>query len=81
MSIYGEIIGQFIKPAECKNSIDNQFNVTKIKGGKSSFSEEDVDVIFKKLKQSCVIYDFTGVKSLLGRNVRRKNPTNILRCL
>jgi len=50
-----------------KNSIDNQFNVTKSQKGGKVISEEDVDVIFEgtETKAKKVIYDFTGAKSLL----------------
>lgn len=51
-----------------KNSIDNQFNITKSKKGGKVISEEEVDVIFEgtDTKAKKVIYDFTGVKSLLA---------------
>lgn len=51
-----------------KNSIDNQFNITKSKKGGKVISEEEVDVIFEgtETKAKKVIYDFTGVKSLLA---------------
>ena len=51
-----------------KNSIDNQFNVTKSKKGGKVISEEEVDVIFEgtDTKAKKVVYDFTGVKSLLA---------------
>ena len=51
-----------------KNSVDNQFSVTKNKKGGKVLSEEEVDVIFEgtETKAKKVIYDFTGVKSLLA---------------
>ena len=51
-----------------KNSIDNQFNITKSKKGGKVISEEEVDVIFEgtDTKAKKVVYDFTGVKSLLA---------------
>ena len=51
-----------------KNSIDNQFIVTKGKKGGKVLSEEEVDVLFEgtETKAKKVIYDFTGAKSLLA---------------
>jgi archaellum component FlaF (FlaF/FlaG flagellin family) len=51
-----------------KNSVDNQFSVTKSRKGGKVISEEEVDVIFEgtETKAKKVIYDFTGVKSLLA---------------
>lgn len=51
-----------------KNSVDNQYSVTKNKKGGKVLSEEEVDVIFEgtETKAKKVIYDFTGVKSLLA---------------
>lgn len=66
---YGEMNWSVHKTAEsAKNSIDNQFNVTKNKKGGKVLSEEDVDVIFEETetKAKKVIYDFTGAKSLLA---------------
>ncbi len=51
-----------------KRAIDNQFNLTKSRKGGKVISEEEVDVIFEgtETKAKKVIYDFTGVKSLLA---------------
>lgn len=51
-----------------KNSIDTQFNVTKSKKGGKVISEEEVDVVFEgtATKAKKVVYDFTGVKSVLA---------------
>lgn len=51
-----------------KNSINTQFNVTKNKNGGKVVSEEEVDVIFEgtETKAKKVVYDFTGIKSLLS---------------
>lgn len=65
---YGEMNWSVHKTIEsAKNSIDNQFNVTKSQKGGKVISEEDVDVIFEgtETKAKKVIYDFTGAKSLL----------------
>lgn len=50
-----------------KSAIENQLNITKNKKGGKILSEEDVDVIFEEseTKAKKIIYDFTGVKSLL----------------
>lgn len=66
---YGEMNWSVHKTYEStKNSVDNQFNVTKSKKGGKVISEEEVDVIFEgtETKAKKVIYDFTGVKSLLA---------------
>lgn len=66
---YGEMNWSVHKTLEsAKNSIDNQFNVTKSKKGGKVLSEEEVDVIFEgtETKAKKVIYDFTGAKSLLA---------------
>lgn len=66
---YGEMNWSVHKTYEsAKNSVDNQFNVTKSKKGGKVISEEEVDVIFEgtETKAKKVIYDFTGVKSLLA---------------
>ena len=65
---YGEMNWSVHKTIEsAKNSIDNQFNVTKSRKGGKVLSEEKVDVIFEgtETKAKKVIYDFTGAKSLL----------------
>ena len=65
---YGEMNWSVHKTIEsAKNSIDNQFNVTKSRKGGKVLSEEEVDVIFEgtETKAKKVIYDFTGVNSLL----------------
>jgi hypothetical protein len=51
-----------------KKSIENQFTVTKSQKGGKIVSETEVDVIFEntETKAKKVIYDFTGVKSLLA---------------
>lgn len=50
-----------------KKSIQNQFNVTKNKKGGKVLSETEVEVIFEDIetKAKKVIYDITGVNSLL----------------
>ena len=66
---YGEMNWSVHQAYEsAKNSIDNQFNVTKNRKGGKVISEEDVDVIFEgtETKAKKVVYDFTGVKSLLA---------------
>lgn len=66
---YGEMNWSVHKTYEsAKNSVDNQFNVTKSRKGGKVISEEEVDVIFEgtETKAKKVIYDFTGVKSLLA---------------
>lgn len=66
---YGEMNWSVHKTYEsAKNSVDNQFTVTKNKKGGKVLSEEEVDVIFEgtETKAKKVIYDFTGVKSLLA---------------
>ena len=66
---YGEMNWSVHKTiVSAKNSIDNQFNVTKSKKGGKVLSEEDIDVIFEgtETKAKKVIYDFTGAKSLLA---------------
>jgi archaellum component FlaF (FlaF/FlaG flagellin family) len=65
---YGEMNWSVHKTIEsAKNSIENQFNVTKNRKGGKVLSEEQVDVIFEgtETKAKKVIYDFTGVNSLL----------------
>lgn len=66
---YGEMNWSVHKTyVSAKNSVDNQFNVTKSRKGGKVISEEEVDVIFEgtETKAKKVIYDFTGVKSLLA---------------
>ena len=66
---FGEMNWSVHKSYEsAKNSIDNQFNITKSKKGGKVISEEEVDVIFEgtDTKAKKVVYDFTGVKSLLA---------------
>lgn len=50
-----------------QQTINNQFAVTKNRKGGKMLTEEDVDVLFEgtETKAKKVIYDFTGVKSLL----------------
>ena len=65
---YGEMNWSVHRTSESAiNSIENQFNVTKSKKGGKVLSEQDVDVIFEgtDTKAKKVIYDFTGLKSLL----------------
>ena len=65
---YGEMNWSVHKTIEsAKNSIDNQFNVTKSRKGGKVLSEEIADVIFEGTETTAkkVIYDFTGAKSLL----------------
>lgn len=49
-------------------SIENQLTVTKSKKGGKVISEEEVDVVFEgtETKAKRIIYDFTGMKSLLA---------------
>ena len=65
---YGEMNWSVHKTIEsAKSAIENQFSVTKkMKGGKV-ISEEDVEVFFEgtETKAKKVIYDFTGMTSLL----------------
>lgn len=66
---YGEMNWSVHKTIEsAKNSTDNQFNVTKSKKGGKVIFEEEVNVIFEETetKAKKVVYDFTGVKSLLA---------------
>lgn len=51
-----------------KKSIENQYSVTKSQKGGKVFSETEVDVLFEdtETKATKVIYDFTGVKSVLA---------------
>lgn len=66
---YGEMNWSVHKTIEtAKNSIDNQFNITKSRKGGKVISEEEIDVIFEETetKAKKVIYDFTGAKSLLA---------------
>lgn len=60
-----------------KNSIDVQFNLTKNKNGGKIVSDEDVDVIFEGIetKAKKIVYDFTGMKSLLAGVSGGKNLT------
>lgn len=66
---YGEMNWSVHKTYEsAKKAIDNQFAVTKNKKGGKVISEEEVAVLFEgtETKAKKVIYDFTGVKSLLA---------------
>lgn len=66
---YGEMNWSVHKTLEsAKNSIDTQYYITKNKKGGKVLSEEEVEVIFEgtETKAKKVIYDFTGVKSLLS---------------
>jgi archaellum component FlaF (FlaF/FlaG flagellin family) len=66
---YGEMNWSVHKNIEsAKNSIHNQFTITKNKKGGKVLSEEEVDVLFEgtETKAKKVIYDFTGSKSLLA---------------
>ncbi|UGS24368.1 hypothetical protein [Flavobacterium channae] len=51
-----------------KNAIENQFSITKSKKGGKVVSEEEIDIVFEgtDTKAKKIIYDFTGVKSLLA---------------
>ena len=80
---YGEMNWSVHKTAEsAKNSIDNQFNVTKSRKGGKVLSEEDVDVIFEETetKAKKVIYDFTGAKTLTIYYVACKVRENYVSC-
>ena len=80
---YGEMNWSVHKTAEsAKNSIDNQFNVTKSRKGGKVFSEEDVDVIFEETetKAKKVIYDFPGAKTLTIYYVACKVRENYVSC-
>lgn len=50
-----------------KMAVENQFNVTKNRKGGKVLSETEVDIVFEgtETKAKKVIYDFTGVNSLL----------------
>ncbi|MEW5676455.1 hypothetical protein ABGT15_09095 [Flavobacterium enshiense] len=66
---YGEMNWSVHKTLEsAKNAIHNQFTVTKSKKGGKVLSEEEVDVLFEgtETKAKKVVYDFTGVKSVLA---------------
>ena len=66
---YGEMNWSVHKTMEsAKNSIDNQLNVTKRKKGGKVISEEEVEILFEGTATTAkkVIYDFTGMKSLLA---------------
>lgn len=58
-------------------SIQNQLKATKTKNGGKVFSEEDVDIVFEGVptKAKKVLYDFTGVTSLLASMSGGKNLT------
>ena len=80
---YGEMNWSVHKTAEsAKNSIDNQFNVTKSRKGGKVLSEEDVDVIFEETetKAKKVIYDFPGAKTLTIYYVACKVRENYVSC-
>ncbi|OXA94384.1 hypothetical protein [Flavobacterium hercynium] len=51
-----------------QQSIQNQFTSTKYQKGGKIINEEDVDILFEgtETKAKRIIYDFTGVKSLLA---------------
>lgn len=51
-----------------KISIENQFNLTKSKGGVKVISEEQTAVVFEGTETTAkkVVFDFTGMKSLLA---------------
>lgn len=52
---------------DAKNSVENQLSITKAKKGGKVVSEEIVDILFEgnPTKAKRIIYDFTGVNSLL----------------
>lgn len=58
-------------------SIENQLKATKIKNGGKVVSEEEVEIVFEdvKTKAKKVLYDFTGVTSLLASISGGKNLT------
>ncbi|PWH82829.1 hypothetical protein DIS18_11415 [Algibacter marinivivus] len=58
-------------------SIENQLKATKIKNGGKVLSEEEVEIVFEdvKTKAKKVLYDFTGVTSLLASMSGGKNLT------
>lgn len=53
---------------DAKKSVENQLAVTKSKPGIKVVSEETVDVLFEQVptKATKVVYDFTGIKSVLA---------------
>lgn len=66
---YGEMNWSVHKTIEsAQNSIKNQFNVTKSQKGGKVISAEEVDVVFEgtETKAKKIIYDFTGIKSVLA---------------
>lgn len=66
---FGEINWSLHKVlSDAQNSIENQLSMTKAKKGGKVVSEEIVDIEFEgnPAKAKKVIYDFTGVKSLLA---------------
>lgn len=66
---YGEMNWSVHKSLEsAKNTIETQFYITKNKKGGKVISEAEVDVVFEgtETKARKIIYDFTGVKSLLA---------------
>lgn len=65
---YGEMNWSVHKTLEtARNSINNQFYVTKSKKGGKVISEEEIDVIFEgtETKAKKVVYDLKGIPSLL----------------
>ena len=58
-------------------SIHSQLKATKLKNGGKVVSEEEVDIIFEDVptKAKKVLYDFTGVTSLLASMSGGKNLT------
>lgn len=65
---YGQMNWSVHKTLEdASESVNNQYNVIKVKRGGKIISEEFVNVIFEgnSIKAKKVVYDFKGVKSLL----------------
>jgi len=66
---YGEMNWSVHKTLEsAKSTIETQFNITKSKKDGKIISEEELEVIFEgtETKAKKIIYDFTGVKSILA---------------
>ena len=53
---------------DAKKTVEDQFLITKLKKGGKVISEQTVDIIFEQIptKAKKIVYDFTGIKSLLA---------------
>ncbi len=75
---YGQMNWSVHKDLEdAKNTVEQQFEITKHKKGGKVVSEEIVEIEFEgtETKAKKIIYDFTGIKSLLVGMVGRKTLT------